>query len=125
MVTEALPTADGATVLEACTVTAAGDGVALGAVKNPLALIVPTALLPPGIPFTIHVTVVTVAFCTVAANCMPWPTWTLALTGDTETLTGCGGLVMFTEALPTADGATVLEACTRTFAGEGIALGAV
>ena len=85
----------------------------------------PTALLPPVTPFTIHVTVVTALFCTVAVNCMPWPTWTLVPEGETATLTGGGGLVTVTEALPTADGAAVLEACTRTFAGDGIALGAV
>src|SRR5436190_14491694 len=49
---------------------------------------VPTVPLPPAIPFTFHVTVLFVVFCTVAANCLLCFTRTLALVGDTATDTG-------------------------------------
>jgi len=51
-------------------------------------LIVPTLALPPAIPFTFHVTVLFVAFSTVAVNCLVCLTRTLALVGEIETETG-------------------------------------
>ena len=87
-------------------------------------LIVPTVLLPPAIPFTFQVTVVTPEFCTVAVNCRTWPSCTLALEGETVTVTG-GGLVSKTDALPIAVGVALLAACTVTVPGTGIAAGAV
>ena len=51
--------------------------------------------------------------------------WTLALDGFTLTLTGSGGLVMVTAALPIAVATTLLVACTVTVAGDGTLDGAV
>ncbi len=48
----------------------------------------PTVPLPPAIPFTFHVTVLFVVFCTVAVNCFVCLTRTLALVGEIETDTG-------------------------------------
>ena len=52
----------------AVTVTVAGDGTLAGAVNTPLAEIVPSVVLPPAIPPTCHVTVISAAFVTVAAD---------------------------------------------------------
>ena len=72
----------------AWTVSADGDGMLAGAVKvaalDPVATIVPTALLPPGIPFTSHTIE---AFCVTqseAANDCVAPRTTLAEAGVIE-----------------------------------------
>ena len=85
----------------------------------------PTTLLPPPTPFTRQVTVLTVVFFTVALNCLVCFTTTLALVGEMVTLTGGGGFVTVTEALPTAEATALLVACTVTVAGEGTTDGAV
>jgi len=76
-------------------------------------------------PFTFLVTAVLVVFWTVAANCLVRPTRTLALAGEMATVTGGAGLVLATDALPTAEVTAVLVACTVTVAGDGTIEGAV
>jgi hypothetical protein len=69
MVRLAVPEELGDAVLVAVTITVAGEGTVAGAEYNPEAEIVPIALLPPGIPLTLQVTVVVVVPVTVAVNC--------------------------------------------------------
>lgn len=57
----------------------------------PSVAIVPTFELPPATPFTLHVTEVLDDPVTVAVNCCVLPSNTLALDGDTETVTEGGG----------------------------------
>ena len=70
-------------------------------------------MLPPVTPFTCHVTAVLVAFFTVAEKSCDDPVVTLAVVGETETVTAAGGgvvvvaLVMVTE----ADAETLVFAC--------------
>lgn len=59
--------------LVAVTLTAAGAGKSVGAVNTPLDEMVPVDALPPGTPFTLHVTFVFVAFLTVAENVREFP----------------------------------------------------
>ena len=73
IVSEAVPEELGETVLVAVIITVEGDGTAAGAMYKPEAEIVPTALLPPGRPLTLHVTVVVVVPVTVAVNCCMEP----------------------------------------------------
>jgi hypothetical protein len=61
-----------------------------GAVKTPSADIVPTVALPPGTPATLHVTLVSAAFDTVAENSAALPNSTGAPAGITLTDTGGG-----------------------------------
>src|ERR1035438_7448719 len=59
----------------------------------PPALIVPKAAFPPGIPFTLQVTVLSVALLTMALNVCVSPNRTLAVDGATVTVIlggGCG-----------------------------------
>jgi hypothetical protein len=71
----------------AVTVTAAGLGTAAGAVYSPVALIVPTVAFPPVTPFTCHITLVFAAYATLAVNCCVWPVCTIAVPGETSTVT--------------------------------------
>jgi hypothetical protein len=58
-----------------------------GAVYSPVLLIVPTVVLPPATPFTLHLTPrFCELFCTVAANCCVRETFTEAEAGETDTL---------------------------------------
>src|SRR3954454_9694389 len=50
-----------------------------GAAYNPVALIVPTVGLPPGMPLTLHLTPLSVENSTVAVNC-----WLVAARTDTS-----------------------------------------
>jgi hypothetical protein len=72
----------------AFTVTGFDAGTVVGAVKSPVALIVPVVELPPVTLFTCHVTAVFDVFATVAVNCCVNPTWTLGVLGLTVTPTG-------------------------------------
>src|SRR5262249_8904108 len=56
MVTEAEPESAVFATDTADTITVAGFGTELGALYKPVELIVPTVELPPGVPFTCHVT---------------------------------------------------------------------
>jgi hypothetical protein len=58
--------------LVAVTWTVSGDGMSAGAVYPPADVIVPTAAFPPGTPFTLQVTAVSVVFVTAAIN-VAWP----------------------------------------------------
>jgi len=73
----------------AVTVTVAGLGMELGAVYNPLVLIVPAVELPPVAPFTCQDTAVFVVPVTVSKNCLDWPGLTVADAGVTMTVI-CG-----------------------------------
>jgi hypothetical protein len=77
--------------LAACTVTVVLAGKSPGDVYNPFELIVPTVMLPPGIPFTLQVTAVFVVFPTVATNVCGAPSSTEAAAGVTFTVTVGGG----------------------------------
>lgn len=67
--------------LVAVTFTAAGVGKSAGAVYTPLEEIIPTDALPPGMPFTLQVTFVFVAFLTVAEKVREFPRRTELLVG--------------------------------------------
>jgi hypothetical protein len=77
--------------LVALTCTTAGEGRSPGAVYWPPDVIVPVAAVPPGTPFTLHVTLGFVAFVTVAMSVCELPSRTAALVGVTETVTWGGG----------------------------------
>src|SRR5215470_8652682 len=72
----------------ATTVTVGGFGMELGAVYNPVALIVPTVALPPDMPFTCQLTAVFVVPVTLAMNCFVAPGLTVAEAGVTVTTIG-------------------------------------
>src|SRR5882672_7710979 len=99
-------------------------GTVAGAVYRPLALIVPTVALPPGTVFTCHVTVVFVAFVTVAVNCCIRPVTTVAVFGETVTVTAGGADTVTATEADLVVSATEI-AVTVTEAGLGTALGAV
>ena len=83
---------------------------------------VPTVLLPPVTPFTDH-TGVAEEPVTVAVNCWVAPVCTVAVAGVTSTVTGGGGAVTVTAALPDVpEGVSVARTVTVP---EGTAAGAV
>lgn len=91
MLTSAAPLFAESATLAAVIVTVDGDGGATGAVyvaeSPPFAVIVPTTLLPPAIPFTVHVTPVAglpEAATAAVKTCVP-PAETLAEGGETPT----------------------------------------
>lgn len=87
---------------------------------------IPTAALPPAIPLTLQVTLVFAALVTVAVKSCVADGATVTLAGATLTVTGGGGVgCTVTVARPTAAALAALVACTVTFAGLGIAAGAV
>jgi hypothetical protein len=71
--------------LVAWMVTVAGDGRSAGAVYAPLLLIVPVAALPPGTPFTLQLTAVSVVFATLALKVVVFPSTTELVFGVTDT----------------------------------------
>ena len=77
----------GSATLVTVTVTVAGAGNTCGAVKVP-AEIVPTELLPPAIPATLHVTAVFAVLPTTSASVTVSPSNTEPLVGVTATLIG-------------------------------------
>jgi len=58
--------------LVAVTCTVSGDGMSAGAVYTPTDVIVPCVAFPPGKPFTLQLTAVSVVFVTAAIN-VAWP----------------------------------------------------
>jgi hypothetical protein len=70
-------------------------------------LIVPTVVLPPAIPFTLHVTAVFVVLLTIAVNVCGSPSSTEAEVGETLTVTleggGCDGAEPTAPAQPSKD----------------------
>jgi hypothetical protein len=93
-VTEADPESAVLAAETAFTVTVAGLGIVLGAVYNPVAVIVPTVALPPVVPFTCQVTAVFVVPVTVSMNCLLAPGLTVVEAGVTVTVIGGGGGVL-------------------------------
>jgi hypothetical protein len=90
-VTIAEPESDVFAEETAVTVTVAGFGMEVGAVYNPLALMVPAVVLPPGVPFTCQVTAVFVVPVTVARNCTVAAGLTVVEEGVTVTAIDEGG----------------------------------
>ena len=82
MLTCADPETVGEAALTAVTVTVFAAGIALGGVKIPVVLIVPTVAFPPATPFTCHVTAVLERLLTLALNAsvLPNRTWFAPLT---------------------------------------------
>jgi hypothetical protein len=77
--------------LVAVTCTYAGVGRSAGAVYTPPEDMDPTAAFPPATPFTLQLTLVSVAFVTVAANAARFPSTTDPLAGVTLTSMEGGG----------------------------------
>jgi hypothetical protein len=86
-VTALLPVAVASAELTARTVTVLELGTVVGAVYMPEELIEPVAALPPATPFTCHVTAVFDDPATVAPKDFVAPARTLALAGETATVT--------------------------------------
>ena len=115
-------------VVSACeiavTVTVAGVGTAEGAAYSPAAVTVPMVEFPPTTPFTCHVTAVLLVPPTEAVNCCVPEVGTLALTGDTATVTTVAAVTV-----TAAEADFVVSACemafTVTVAGLGTVVGAV
>ncbi len=80
--TDALAVSDLSALLAAVIVWLPSDA---GAVYDPLALIVPTLLLPPAIPSTDQVTAVLDKSVTVALNCCVCPVSSVDVPGETAT----------------------------------------
>jgi hypothetical protein len=79
----------GSAWLVAITVTVAGVGIALGAVKMFVAgFIVPTLLFPFRAPFTVQVTAVFAVFVTVGVKSCVVPVFTFTDVGESVMLTG-------------------------------------
>ncbi len=77
--------------LVAVTGTVAGEGRSAGAVNTPPELIVPVDALPPGMPFTLQTTLVSVVLVTCAEKVCEFPSRIDPLIGDTDTLMDGGG----------------------------------
>ena len=77
--------------LVAVTCTVAGDGMSAGAVYPPADVIVPTAAFPPGTPFTLQLTAVSVVFVAAAINVAWPPSKTDPFVGVTVTTMDGGG----------------------------------
>src|ERR1700693_2571496 len=119
----AVPDELGDAVLVAVIMTVCGEGIELGAVYRPRAEIVPIALLPPGIPFTLQFTVVVVVPVTLAVNCCVELVWMVVAAGDTVTLTELDP-VNCTVAVPDTLAALLVAVIVSVF-GNGTAPGAV
>lgn len=65
---------------------------------KPASEIFPVAALPSAVPLTLQLTAGELAPVTVAANCAVPPSITVALCGETVTVTGLGGLGLIGEA---------------------------
>jgi hypothetical protein len=91
IVTVALEERVESALLVAVTCTTAGNGKSAGAPKTPPAVIVPAVALPPVTPLTLHVTLVSLAFVTVAAKLWVFPRSIEELEGFTVTPTDGGG----------------------------------
>lgn len=81
----------GSALLLAVTWTTAEAGKSDGAVYTPAAVMVPSALFPPGTPLMLQVTPVSAALATVAAKPCVFPRSTEGLVGVTLTLMARGG----------------------------------
>ena len=88
----------GSKLLRAVTVTLSCELVE-GAEYKPEAEIVPVAALPPAVPFTSHVTLLSVGPVTDAENCCVAPDATVAIVGEIVTTVGGGAAVTVNVAL--------------------------
>lgn len=122
MVTRAVPDFDGFATDVALTVTCAGEGADVGAVKRPVVEIVPQAAPVQPAPLTLHVTAVLDAPFTVALNCWCAPTRTFAVAGETATTSGA---TTVTWAVADRVGSATDVAVTDTWGGLGTEDGAV
>jgi hypothetical protein len=86
-VTLADPDARESATLVAVTVMVAGLGKVAGGVYTPEFVIVPTVELPPAVPLTSQVTLISVAPVTAAVNCCVVPWLTVVVAGVTATFT--------------------------------------
>src|SRR5262249_19461654 len=90
--------------LVAWTITLDGTGRNCGAVKTPPGEIVPTVVLPPGIPSTLQVTAGFAVPATLAVIAMAFPNSTASVLGETVTDTddaeGCEGAAEIGSAVP-------------------------
>ena len=77
--------------LVAVTCAVAEDGMSAGAVYTPADVIVPIAAFPPGTPFTLQLTAVSVVFVTAAINAAWPPSTTDPFAGVTVTAMAGGG----------------------------------
>ncbi len=77
--------------LVAVTCAVAEDGMSAGAAYTPADVIVPIAAFPPGAPFTLQLTAVSVVFVTAAINAAWPPSTTDPLAGVTVTAMAGGG----------------------------------
>ena len=78
--------------LVAVTCTVSGDGMSAGAVYTQAGVIVPSVVFPPGTPFTLQLTAVSVVFVTAAINVAWPPSTTDPFVGVTvTTMDGRGG----------------------------------
>lgn len=91
IVTIAVAMITGLAALAAVICTFAGDGKSDGAVNIPSAEIVPAALLPPAIPFTLQFTAALLVPVTAAVSCKVFPSNTLPLFDVIDTLIVAGG----------------------------------
>lgn len=103
----------GSASLRACTVTLSGFAIVCGAMNSPLAEIVPSAAVPPAIPFTLHVTDFDglPALEITAVNCCCPPATTVSFAGETKIPTS---LVMVMDAVPLFVGSLTLVAATTS-----------
>jgi hypothetical protein len=100
--------------LVALTCTVAGEGRSTGAVYRPPLVIIPTVALPPAVPFTLQLTVVSAVFVTVAVNVAVFPSTTDPLGPVTlTTMEGGGGGGGSTELEPPAPQPTVHTPAAR------------
>jgi hypothetical protein len=121
-VTLADPCLVGSDISTAPIVTVGVAGASAGAVYSPDVDMVPAVAVPPGAPFTDHVTVEFGSFFTVAANCCaPIPACTFAPAGDTDTAPAA---VIVTVAAPDLVESATDTARTATVAGLGALAGA-
>lgn len=106
----------------AVTVTCAGLGTAAGAVKRPVAEMVPQVAPEQPAPLRLHVTAVFVVPVTADVNCWVFPATTCADRGEMVTATGCR---IVTDADAVLDVSATEVAITVTSAGLGAFAGAV
>ena len=100
-------------MLRALTVTLSCELV-VGEEYRPEVEIVPAVAVPPTVPFTSQVTLLSVGPVTAAENCCDAPAVTVAVVGEIVTAVGGGGGSGFTVTLAFADlvGSALLRAVT-------------
>src|SRR5258708_19164967 len=100
--------------LVAVTCTVAGDGRSAGAVYTPADVIVPSAAFPPGTPFTLQLTALSVVPVTFALNVAWFPSTTDPFVDVTLTATDCCGRGGGAGDAPPAPQPSVHASCARS-----------